>query len=210
MQQPDAIAAYLGALSPTEDEVLRRARERAARGSMPPVAPATGAFLRLAARWVGARAAVEIGSGAGYSGVWIARGMDPKGVLTTIESNPDHRRLARETYAEAGLAGRVRSIPGLALEVLPRLADRSYDLVFIDAAKHEYPEYLDHAMRLLRPGGVVLADNILWSGRVADPSARDPDTEGLREYARRAATDERLESLILPLGDGLAVSVLVG
>jgi predicted O-methyltransferase YrrM len=92
--------------------------------------------------------------------------------------------------------------------VLPRLADASYDLAFIDAVKAEYPRYLEHAMRLVRPGGVIMADNVLWSGRVTDPKATDPDTEGLRTYARRVADDERLESVILTLGDGLGVSLV--
>jgi predicted O-methyltransferase YrrM len=173
---------------------------------MPPVSADSGAFLRLAAGWVGAQAAVEIGSGAGYSGVWIVRGLAPKGVLTTIEVDPDHQRLAKDTYEEAGFPNRVRSILGRALDVLPRLTDGGYDLAFLDAVKSEYPEYLEHTLRLVRPGGVILADNVLWSGRVADPKVTDADTEGLRAYARRIARDERLDSVILTIGDGLAVS----
>jgi hypothetical protein len=88
--------------------------------------------------------------------------------------------------------------------VLPRLTDGGYDLAFLDAVKAEYPEYLEHALRLVRPGGVIIADNVLWSGRVADPKVTDPDTEGLRAYARRIAADDRLDSVILTIGDGLA------
>ena len=204
--QANDIASYLAELTAVEDDVLRNARGRAAAGGMPPVSADSGAFLRLAARWVGAQAAVEVGSGAGYSGVWIVRGLAPKGVLTTIEVDPDHQRLAKNTYEEAGFPGRVRSILGRALDVLPRLTDGGYDLAFLDAVKSEYPEYLEHALRLVRPGGVILADNVLWSGRVADPKVTDADTEGLRDYARRIAGDERLDSVILTVGDGLAVS----
>ena len=237
--QADAIAAYLAELTVVEDDVLRHARERAAAGGMPPVSadwgaflrfaaswvgaqaavemgsaaggmpPVStdaGAFLRFAASWVGAQAAVEIGSGAGYSGVWIARGLAPKGILTTIEADPGHQRLAKETYEEAGVPSRIRAILGRALDVLPRLTDGGYDLAFLDAVKSEYPEYLEHALRLVRPGGVIIADNVLWSGRVADPKVTDPDTEGLRAYARRIAADDRLDSVILTVGDGLAVS----
>jgi len=204
--QADAIASYLAELTAVEDDVLRHARDRAAAGGMPPVSADSGAFLRLAAGWVGAAAAVEIGSGAGYSGVWIVRGLAPKGILTTIEVDPDHQRLAKNTYEEAGFPTRVRSILGRALDVLPRLTDGGYDLAFLDAVKSEYPEYLEHALRLVRPGGVILADNVLWSGRVADPKVTDADTEGLREYARRIAGDKRLDSVILTIGDGLAVS----
>jgi predicted O-methyltransferase YrrM len=206
VDQANAIAAYLAELTVVEDDVLLHARDRAAAGGMPPVSADSGAFLRLAAGWVGAQAAVEIGSGAGYSGVWIVRGLAPKGVLTTIEVDPDHQRLAKNTYEEAGFANQVRSILGRALDVLPRLTDGGYDLAFLDAVKSEYPEYLEHALRLVRPGGIVLADNVLWSGRVADPKVTDADTEGLREYARRIAGDRRLDSVILTIGDGLAVS----
>ncbi|HYY79144.1 MAG TPA: O-methyltransferase [Actinomycetes bacterium] len=206
VQASAAIATYLAELTVVEDDVLRHARDRAAAGGMPPVSADAGAFLRFAAGWTGAQAAVEIGSGAGYSGVWIARGLAPKGVLTTIEADPDHQRRAKESYEEAGVTGRVRSILGRALEVLPRLSDGAYDLAFLDAVKAEYPEYLDHALRLVRPGGVILADNVLWSGRVADAKVTDPDTEGLRSYSRRIATDRRLDSVILTIGDGLAVS----
>jgi predicted O-methyltransferase YrrM len=206
VDQANAIAAYLAGLTVVEDDVLLHARDRASAGGMPPVSADSGAFLRLAAGWVGAQAAVEIGSGAGYSGVWIVRGLAPKGVLTTIEVDPDHQRLAKNTYEEAGFANRVRSILGRALDVLPRLTDGGYDLAFLDAVKSEYPEYLEHAVRLVRPGGVILADNVLWSGRVADPQVTDADTEGLREYARRIAVDRRLDSVILTIGDGLAVS----
>jgi predicted O-methyltransferase YrrM len=206
--QANAIATYLSELTAREDDALRHARERAAAGGMPPVSSDTGAFLRLAARWVDAQAAVEIGSGAGYSGIWLARGLASKGTLTTIEADPEHQRLAKASYDEARVAGRVRAILGRALDVLPRLSDGGYDLAFIDARKDEYPEYLDHALRLVRPGGVIMADNVLWSGRVVDPKASDPDTEGLRLYSRRVAEDERLDSVILTIGDGLAVSLV--
>jgi len=206
VQANNAIAAYLSELTAVEDDALRTARERASAGGMPPVSADTGAFLRLAARWTGAQAAVEIGSGAGYSGIWIARGLADKGILTTIEADPEHQRLAKASYEDAGIPSRIRSILGRALDVLPRLADGGYDLAFLDAVKAEYPEYLQHALRLVRPGGVILADNVLWSGRVADRKASDPDTEGLRTYARRIAEDERLDSVILTIGDGLAVS----
>ena len=101
------------------------------------------------------------------------------------------------------MPSRVRAILGRALDVLPRLSDGGYDLVFIDAAKHEYPQYLDHALRLVQPGGVILADNVIWSGKVADPTVTDADTEGLRAFNRRIADDERLDSVILTVGDGL-------
>ena len=205
----DAIAAYVNELTAAEDDALRAARDRAAAGGMPPVSADTGALLNLLTRMSGTMNAVEIGSGAGYSGIWIARGLAPRGTLTTIEADPEHQRLAKESYQEAGIPSRVRSIQGRALDVLPRLSDGGYDLVFIDAVKHEYPEYLEHALRLVATGGLILADNVLWSGRVADPKATDPETEGLRTYARRISEDSRLHSVVLTVGDGLAVSWVV-
>jgi predicted O-methyltransferase YrrM len=207
--QTDATAKYLLELTAVEDDALRAARERASAGGMPPVSADTGALLTLIARMTGAMNAVEVGSGAGYSGIWLARGLAEGGTLTTIEADPQHQRLAKESYRDAGVSGRVRSILGGALDVLPRLSDGGYDLVFIDAAKDEYPAYLDHALRLVAPGGVILADNVLWSGRVADPAATDPATEGLRDYNRRITEDERLHSVVLTIGDGLALSWVI-
>src|SRR5690606_20382239 len=117
-------------------------------------------------------------------------GMDPKGILTTIEVDSGNLALAQQAYAEAHAASRVRSIHGPALQVLPRLADDSYDIVFIDAVKTEYPEYLEHARRLLRPGGLMLADNVLWSGRVADPLVDDEETAALRRFNELVHADE--------------------
>jgi len=207
--QTDATAKYLLELTAVEDDALRAARERASAGGMPPVSADTGAVLQLVARMTGALNAVEVGSGAGYSGIWLARGLADGGALTTIEADPQHQRLAKESYRDAGVAGRVRSILGRALDVLPRLSDGGYDLVFVDALKEEYPAYLRHALRLVAPGGVIMADNVLWSGKVADPGAHDPATEGLRTYNRLIADDERLHSVILTVGDGLSISWVI-
>jgi predicted O-methyltransferase YrrM len=200
---------YLRKHTMREDEALRKARERAAMEDMPPIPQEVGAFLCLAVRWTRARNILEIGSGGGVSGIWIARGLPVDGHLTTIELDPEHRRLALESYQEAGVTERVSSLLGNALDVLPGLPDASYDMIFIDPAKAEYPQYLDHALRLVVQGGVIIADNVLWSGRIADPRATDPEDEGLRIYNQRIATDPRLHSVILPLGDGVAVSLVL-
>lgn len=154
-----------------------------------------------------ARAAVEIGTGTGVSGLWILRGMRPDGVLTSVDIEAEHQRLARETFAEAGIASqRTRMIPGAALDVLPRLTDGHYDLVFCDGDKEEYPDYLDAAMRLLRPGGVVAFDNALWHDRVADPAQRDAATVAIRELGTAVSENEHLVPLLLPVGDGLLLA----
>ena len=150
---------------------------------------------------------MEIGTGTGVSGLWIMRGLRPDGVLTSVDVEAEHQRLARETFNEAGIpANRARLIPGAALDVLPRLTDGHYDLVFCDGDKQEYPAYLDEALRLLRPGGVVAFDNALWHDKVADPSQRDEDTVAIRELGRTVAEHDHLVSVLLPVGDGLLLA----
>ena len=154
-----------------------------------------------------ARAVVEIGTGTGVSGMWLLRGMRPDGVLTSVDIEAEHQRLARETFTEGGVpAQRARLIPGAALEVLPRLTDGHYDLVFCDGDKQEYPDYLTEALRLLRPGGVVAFDNALWHDKVADPAQRDPETVAVRELGATVRDDEALVPVLLPVGDGLLVA----
>ncbi|KAB2367652.1 O-methyltransferase [Actinomadura montaniterrae] len=191
-----------------EDEPLLEARRRGHEIGATPIGPAGGAALRFLATLLGARTVVEVGSGCGVSGVYLMRGMPKDAVLTSVDIEPEHQRLAKLAYREAGLSAfRTRMIIGPALEVLPRLTDGAYDLVFCDAAKHEYPEYLAAALRLLRPGGVVAFDNALWHDRVADPDARDPETEAIREVHRAIREDERLVPLLVPVGDGLLCAV---
>jgi predicted O-methyltransferase YrrM len=190
-----------------EDDVLAAARARAEEVGVVAIGSGGGAALRLLAALIDARAVVEIGTGTGVSGLWLMRGMRPDGVLTTVDIETEHQRLARETFNEAGIpAQRVRTIAGAALDVLPRLTDGHYDLVFADGDKAEYSAYLKEAMRLLRPGGVVAFDNALWHDRVADPSQRDEDTVAIRELGREIAESEDLIDAMLPVGDGLLVA----
>ncbi len=166
-----------------------------------------GAALRFLASVLDARAVVEVGTGTGVSGLWLLRGMRSDGVLTTIDIEAEHQRLARETYNDAGIpANRARTIQGAGLDVLPRLTDGHYDLVFCDGDKIEYAADLVEAIRLLRPGGVVAFDNCLWHNRVADPAQRDEETTVIRELGRTIAQDEALVSVLLPVGDGLLVA----
>jgi predicted O-methyltransferase YrrM len=201
------IRAYVRAFSEPESELLRAARARSEEADIPTVAPQTGALLRFFARVTRARNAVEVGSGGGYSGLWLVGGMDPRGSLTTIEISPAHQALAQRAFAEAKVADRIRSILGVALAVLPKLSDSSYDLVFLDAVKIEYPEYLVHAKRLLHPGGLLLADNVLWDGRVPDPDANDDDTVALREFNDTICDDPDWHGLIFGVGEGVLGAV---
>ena len=187
--------------------MLTNARSRAAEVNAVPIGAGGGAALRFVAALLDARNVVEIGTGCGISGVWLMRGMQPDGVLTSVDLEAEHQRLAKLAYAEAGFASqRARLIPGAALEVLPRLTDGHYDLVFCDGDKQEYPQYLEQALRLLRPGGVVAFDNSLWHDRVADPSQRDADTVAIRETLATVAEDEGFVQVLLPVGDGLLLA----
>jgi predicted O-methyltransferase YrrM len=190
-----------------EDEHLAAARGRAKEVGAPPIGSGAGAALAFLAAMVEARAVVEVGTGAGVSGLWLLRGIQGDGVLTSVDTEAEHQRLARETFTEAGIASqRYRLISGPALEVLPRLTDGHYDLVFLDADKREYADYVTEAKRLLRLGGLVAIDNALWRGRVADPSQRDPDTVAIREIGRAMRDDDEWLPLLLPVGDGLLVA----
>jgi predicted O-methyltransferase YrrM len=187
-----------------EDDVLAGARTRAEEVGVVPIHSGGGATLRFLASVLEARAVVEIGTGTGVSGLWLLRGMRPDGVLTSVDIEAEHQRLARQTFTEAGVpAQRARLIAGAALEVLPRLTDGHYDLVFCDGDKQEYPDYLAEALRLLRPGGVVAFDNALWHDKVADPAQRDPQTVAVRELGAAVRDDDNLVPVLLPVGDGL-------
>lgn len=187
-----------------EDDVLAAARQRAEEVGVTPIGAGAGAALGFLASVLEARAVVEVGTGTGVSGLWLLRGMRPDGVLTSVDTEAEHQRLAKETFTEAGITPqRARMIPGAALDVLPRLTDGHYDIVFCDGDKLEYAAYLSEAVRLLRPGGVVVFDNALWHDRVADPAQRDPETVAIRETGRLVAEDESLVSVLLPVGDGL-------
>lgn len=199
----DYVEGYL-----SEDDVLRDARARGDGLGCAPIGPGGGAGLRFLAAAIGARAVVEIGTGAGVSGLWLLGGMAADGVLTSIDVDPEAQRVARGAFVAAGFPpGRLRLINGMGLEVLPRLTDGGYDLVFVDATSTDYPRYLDEAVRLLRPGGVLAMAGVLTGG-VTDPAALDAASVALREVARQVREDERLVPVLLPLGDGLLAAVV--
>jgi predicted O-methyltransferase YrrM len=208
------VDAYLNATSISyaenfiaEHEVISAARGRGIELGCVPIGPAGGATLRLLATVVSAKAVVELGTGAGVSGLWLLGGMRPDGVLTTVDTEPEHQRAAREAFNEAGIAtARYRLINGAAGEVLPRLTDGGYDLVFVDADKTGYVDYFEQAVRLLRSGGVMAFDNALWHDRVADPGSRDTETVALRELGKTIRADDRVVAALLPVGDGLLVA----
>ncbi|MGH3760435.1 O-methyltransferase [Actinophytocola sp.] len=202
----DALNAYVEGYL-TEDDTLASARAQGVELGCAPISSGGGAALRFLATVLRAKAVVEIGTGAGVSGLYLLRGMAPDGVLTSIDVEPEHQNAAKRAFTEAGIAsGRTRLIMGRALDVLPRLTEEAYDLLFVDAAKPEYPNYHEQGVRLLRPGGVIAFDSVLWSGQVANPARRDAETVALREVARAVREDDRLVPVLLPLGDGLLVA----
>lgn len=200
--------AYLGELFWQEDDVLRGlVEDLRKRGPQIQVGAEEARAMAVLIAANGARRVLEFGTLFGYSAIWMARALPKDGHLDTIELNSIHADAAEHWIAEAGLSDRVTVMRGAALEVA-RSLDGPYDALFIDAVKTEYPLYLDEGLRLVRSGGLILADNVHWSGAVADPDKSDAGVEGIREYLRRIATDPRLTSTVLDAGDGLAVSVV--
>ena len=223
-----------------EDEPLLTARASADDlGGTEPVQPEVGAALRFLACAAGARTAVEIGTGCGTSGIWLLRGMRPGSTLTSVDIEPEYQRMARKAFTQAGFAqNQARLILGRALEVLPRLSDGAYDLVFCDANPQDYADYLTEALRLLRTGGIVVFNNALLAGVPDDDaeggldsvapfgSARaggdsfedlngaggsgDAEPEGGLDLAAQVRADSRLVPVLLPLGDGLLAAVKRG
>jgi spermidine synthase len=192
-----------------EGDILREARMRGEELGCIPTTRPTAALLRLMAAAVQAQAVVEIGTGAGISGAALLAGMTPAGVLTSIDVEAEHHRVARDTFAALGYDHtRTRLIAGRALDVLPRLSDAAYDLIYVDGDATEYPAITHQAKRLLRVGGVLVLDHALWGGRVADPAERDAETLGLRDASAAIAADSDWVPALLTVGDGVLAALL--
>ncbi len=185
-------------------EALAWARDRSREAGLTTVSPGCGDALRLLTATADAKAVVEIGTGTGVSGLYLLLGMRPDGVLTTMDIEPERQQFAREAFRAAGFASnRARLIPGHALDVLPRLTDGGYDLVFCDGDREEYLDYLGEALRLLRPGGVICFAGVFADGRTVDSAAQSQGVLTLRELLRSLRDSERLIPALLPVGDGL-------
>ena len=203
---PDA-EKYVHSLTPLPfPAVMERMEREIQREDQPAVGRLTGSVLRALVAANRAERVLEVGCNVGYSALWLAAGLPAHGTLDSIEVKPDLARRAERNFADAGLAGRARVHVGKALDVLPGL-DGPFDVVFLDAVKSEYGAYLDLALPRLRPGGVVAADNAFWLGRAWGRS-RDEDAVGIRAYTKRVVEDPRLVTTLVPVEDGLAVSVL--
>jgi caffeoyl-CoA O-methyltransferase len=175
--------------------------------SLMQIAPEQGAFMTLLARAIGARRAVEVGTFTGYSALCIARGLPPDGRLLCCDVSEEWTAIGRRFWEKAGVADRIELRLGPAADTLAALPrEPSFDLAFIDADKGGYPVYYEELLARLRPGGLVLVDNVLWFGRVADPEAADEQTALIRAFNDKVAADERVEAVMLAVGDGLTIA----
>ncbi|MCA1817560.1 MAG: O-methyltransferase [Acidobacteria bacterium] len=204
-------AEYLERIHPAGDALISEMEAYAAERRVPIADREVALFLEITARATGARRALEIGTAIGYSVIHLLRGMPDDGTVTTIEPNDEMIRRAGDYFERAGVSSRVRVERGLALDVLPRL-EGGFDLVYLDAVKEEYSDYLRLSLPLLRRGGVVICDNLLWGGQVAG-EPRSPDqsasTEALRRFNREFVAHPKLRAEILSVGDGLGYGVKI-
>jgi predicted O-methyltransferase YrrM len=199
-------ARYLDGLLPPPDPLLAEMEAWAAERGTPISDPEVGRMLSILARARGARRILEVGAAIGYGALWLARGA-PEARVVSIERDPETAAVARAFLERAGVLPRVELVVGAALEVLPGL-EGPFDLVYLDAAKTEYRRYLDAVLPRMAVGGLLVADNLLWKGRVAEPAdVGDADADALRAFNGYLMMHPQLQAIVLPLGDGLGVAV---
>jgi caffeoyl-CoA O-methyltransferase len=203
---PEAVEKYLYALLPERDEVLRAMEGEAARRNIPIVGPAVGRLFHLLATVSGARRVFEMGSAIGYSTLWWARAVGEGGRVIYTDGDRKNAEEARRNFEKAGVAERVEIRVGDALELLSEEKPGSFDIIFNDVDKEDYPRVFRLAVPRLRKGGLFVSDNVLWSGRVAQPDP-EPHTRAILEFNRLLYESKQLFTAILPLRDGVAVCV---
>jgi caffeoyl-CoA O-methyltransferase len=201
---------YIRSLFAKSDRVLDEALESIQQHDMPmiSVSPEVGKLLTMLVRISGAKQLLEIGALGGYSGICLLRGLVGDGHLTSFELKQEYADVAHENVAKAGLGDKVTYYIGEALDSLAKIEQeqKKFDFFFIDADKVNYSNYLEWAIQLANPGAIIVADNVLWSARVLDPTDNEPSTQALRAFNQKAADDERLEALLVPIGDGLTIA----
>ncbi len=201
----EQIDAYIGGLFLQEDEAQRAALQSAKEAGLPSiqVPAALGKLLAILIRATGAKKVLEIGTLGGYSGIWMARALPSDGRLLTLEVNPRHAEVAQRNFERAGVADQVEVRLGAAVETLPQLrSEAPFDLVYIDADKDNYPAYLEWAIRLARPGTLIVGDNVLRGGAIIEPAEDDAGGQGIHDFNQQAAAHPRLEAVILPNRNG--------
>jgi predicted O-methyltransferase YrrM len=208
----DELSAYLRQITLREPEALRSERESTEdhpHATMQ-TSPEQGQFLNLLVRVLGARKTLEVGVFLGYSSSWVALGLPPDGKIIACDLSEEYTARARRTWREAGVAGKIELRLGPAVETLDSLIAEgqagTFDFVFIDADKTNYSNYYERALVLVRQGGLIVADNVLWDGKVIDPAVQDPDTEAIRAFNLKLHADPRVAITIVPLGDGLTLA----
>ena len=203
---------YLLRASLREPEVLRRLREETATMPMAlmQIAPEQGQFMALLIELIGAKRTLEIGVFTGYSSLWVALALPPDGRIVACDVSGEWTAVARRYWREAGVADKIDLRLAPALETLDALLETgaagSFDFAFVDAKKTEYAEYYERVLELLRPGGLVAVDNVLWSGAVADPAKDDDDTNAIRAFNGKLRDDERVSLSLVPIADGLTLA----
>ena len=204
----DDLVAYVHRVGVREHPVLAALRDRTA--PLPEhnmqIGPDQGAFMAMLVRIAGARRILEIGTFTGYSSTAMALALPPDGRITCLDVSREWTDIAREAWTDAGVADRVDLRLGPAVETLGTLDADSFDMAFIDADKPSYDAYYEGCLRVVRPGGLIMLDNVLWSGRVAGPDDSDENTPILRALNEKIATDERVDHVLLPIGDGLTLA----
>jgi len=208
----DALYDYILGVSLRESNAL--VRLRAETKSLPDasmqISPEQDQFMTLLARLIGAQRAIEIGTFTGYSAICVASALPPGGVLVACDVSDEWTAIARRYWAEAGVEDRIDLRLGPALDTLDALVDEggagTYDLVFIDADKTGYADYYEGALTLLRPGGLICVDNVLWGGSVVDPAKQSDDTKAIRAFNEKLHNDERVDLSLVPIGDGLTLA----
>lgn len=208
---PDAVETYLASLNRLGDDVLASIAAEGQAANLPLIDPEVGALLHVLSLSIGARRALEIGTAIGYSGTWIAKALPPDGMLITLELNPERAARAKANFTRAGIADRTSVMIGDAAVLLAKVQG-PFDLIFQDGDKRQYGPMLERLTALLRPGGLLVTDNILWDGEVVpgyiNPLVRNPvDTAAVAAYNARLAAAPHLDTSWLPLRDGVAVSI---
>lgn len=207
----ETMIAYVGRWGAREHPAQRHCREETSKMPMAnmQIAPEQGAFLALLARAIGARRTLEIGTFTGYSALSVALALPPDGRVVALDVSREFTDRARGYWKEAGVESKIDLRLGPALESLDRMAaaqEAPFDLAFIDADKSNYDAYYEHALKLLRRGGVIALDNMLWSGAVADPTINDPDTSALRALNAKIHGDERVDMALATIADGVMLA----
>jgi len=201
----DDIDEYLYKLLPERDEVVGEMEEYAAQNRIPIIGPAVARMLALFVQVSGAKRIFEMGSAIGYSTIWLARAAGPKGKVIYTDGDPENAKRARDYFRRAGVAKRIEVRVGNALELVKK-APGTFDLIFNDVDKHQYPDALHAALPKLRRGGLFITDNTLWSGKAARPAVPDDvNTQGVQEFNRLVYASKKLYPVLIPLRDGVTV-----